>query len=142
MPATVRWYRRIVWTRRVSSPPSTNAAKASESGSGPSLPSGPAGLRGFRRVLDVDPPTLREVDEHPRPTELEHEVLAPAPDPVQDTAGELGGARGHGLQRGERQQVRRAERRAPEGVGQPLGERLEIGELGHGVTRSRPPRDG
>ncbi len=54
---------------------------------------GALGLGRLGRILDVDPPALGEVDEEPGPAELEDEVLAPPPDPLDRLADEASPAR-------------------------------------------------
>ena len=70
--------------------------------------------------------------EHPvAAVEVEDQVLPSPPDILEPTSHQLRGPRRHGLERGELQEVEALERRSPDGFVYPLGERLDLGHLGH-----------
>ena len=99
-------------------------------------------LRRLRRGLDVDSPTLGEVEQQPHtPVEAQHRELAPARDLLELEPTELLGTRRVGLQRRELQRVGSLERRANHDLAESFGHRPHLGELGHPrLTRPARPR--
>jgi hypothetical protein len=72
------------------------------------------------------------VHEHPvTALEAEDQILPSSPDAFERATHQLRGSRRHGLQGGELQEIEAFERRSPDGVVQSLGERLDLGHLGH-----------
>ena len=107
---------------------------------------GALGARLLGRILEIEPPGLREVDQDAtRLAEVEDHVLRPAVDPLDRTADERLRCRHHRLQRREAQRLHAFEHLAGEGVAEALGQRLHLRQLGHdsAVLRLAPrPRRG